>query len=251
MNKRSSTQRQQKLLKEVYDAISVGAEAFLQAEYRICGMFCVFFALVIFVLISWGQNTGLGFLTMLSFLLGAATSVLSGYIGMKVAVFSNVRTTINAQKEGYKDAFNTAFRAGSVIGFVIVGLGLLVLYITLLFYSMFFTQDRWTVMMDCISGFGLGGSTVAMVIIIIITIIIIIINITIITIITIIIIIINSLVVSVVVFIQRLLMSELIWSVKLFMVFLKMIQEILPLLLIMLVTMLEMLQVWVLIFSDP
>ena len=155
--------RQNKLLKEVYTAISVGADAFLQAEYRICGMFVVCFAVVIFVLISWGQNSGLGFLTTLSFLLGAATSVLSGYIGMKVAVFSNVRTTINAlEKEGYKDAFNTAFRAGSVMGFALVGLGLLVLYFTLLFYSTFFSQDRWTIMMDCISGFGLGGSTVAM-----------------------------------------------------------------------------------------
>jgi inorganic pyrophosphatase len=126
-------------------------------------MFVVCFAVVIFVLISWGQNGGLAFLTTLSFLLGAATSVLSGYIGMKVAVFSNVRTTINAlEKEGYKDAFNTAFRAGSVMGFALVGLGLLVLYMTLLFYSTFFSQDRWTVMMDCISGFGLGGSTVAM-----------------------------------------------------------------------------------------
>jgi Na+/H+-translocating membrane pyrophosphatase len=45
--------RQNKLLKEVYTAISVGADAFLQAEYRICGMFVVCFAVVIFVLISF------------------------------------------------------------------------------------------------------------------------------------------------------------------------------------------------------
>ena len=48
-------------------------------------------------------------------LLGAITSIASGYIGMRVAVFSNVRTTINAQKPGYAPAFNTAFRAGAVM----------------------------------------------------------------------------------------------------------------------------------------
>ena len=128
------TARNLDLMKEVYELIEQGAVDFLYAEYEICFRFVVFFALMILVLISWGQTFGQGFLTALSFLLGAATSTACGYIGMRVATFSNVRTTINAQKEGFKDCFNTAFRAGAVMGFALTGLGILVLYITLCGY---------------------------------------------------------------------------------------------------------------------
>ena len=149
-------------LKEIYMAISDGAEAFLRAEYSICGIFVAVFAVVVFLLITWGQSVGEGFLTTLSFILGAITSIASGYIGMKVAVFSNVRTTINAQKEGYQSCFNTAFRAGSVMGFALSGLGILVLYATLMLFYTGFEQNDWDIMMGCISGYGLGGSSIAM-----------------------------------------------------------------------------------------
>jgi len=158
----ASSIKEIKLLRETYNAISTGAEAFLRAEYSICASFVLVFSLVIFVLISWSQNTALGLLTSLAFVLGAITSIASGYIGMRVAVFSNVRTTINAQKPGYAPAFNTAFRAGAVMGFTVCGLGILVLYILLLSYSKLFLQDDWIVMMDCISGYGLGASSIAL-----------------------------------------------------------------------------------------
>jgi inorganic pyrophosphatase len=158
----SNSGKQTKLLREVYEAISTGAEAFLRAEYSICAIFVFFFSFLIFGLISWGQNVTEGLLTTLSFILGAITSIASGYIGMKVAVFSNVRTTINAQKEGYEHCFNTAFRAGSVMGFALTGLGIIVLYLTLLCYRLQFETDNWDLMMDCISGYGLGGSSIAM-----------------------------------------------------------------------------------------
>jgi len=161
-NLNPKAQRQQELLREVYFAISEAAEAFLRAEYSICAYFVVFFSVVVYVMVTLGQDSWLGFLTAVSFVLGAVTSIASGYIGMKVAVFSNVRTAINATQEGYKECFNTAFRAGAVMGFALTGLGILVLFSTLLIYSTFFTQDNWTLMMDCISGYGLGGSSIAL-----------------------------------------------------------------------------------------
>jgi inorganic pyrophosphatase len=150
------------MLTEVYEAISTGAEAFLWAEYRICAMFVAGFAVIIWVLISWGESSYLATLTTISFLLGAFTSVASGYIGMRVAVFSNVRTTINAQRDGFKESFNTAFRAGGVMGFALTGLGISMLYITLLIFKGSFDVVNWDQMMGCISGYGLGGSTIAM-----------------------------------------------------------------------------------------
>jgi len=150
------------LLIEIYEAITLGAKAFLWAEYKICAIFCFCFAAIILGLISWGQSPVEGSLTALAFIIGAFTSILSGYIGMTVAVFSNVRTTINAQKEGYEHCFTTAFRAGSVMGFALNGLGLGLLYITLCFYTYEYQANRWNVLMECISGYGLGGSTIAM-----------------------------------------------------------------------------------------
>ena len=78
---------------------------------------------------------------------------------MRVAVFSNVRTTINAQKPGFVPCFNTAFRAGAVMGFALTSLGIAVIYLTLLVLYTQFAQDRWILMMDCISGYGLGNLT--------------------------------------------------------------------------------------------
>ena len=63
-----------------------------------------------------------GTLTALSFVVGALTSILAGYIGMMVAVYSNARTTVSAKKEGedgWVAAFNVAFRAGGVMGYVL------------------------------------------------------------------------------------------------------------------------------------
>lgn len=109
-------------LKEIYEAIYVGAESFLRAEYQVCFWFVVLFAALIFVLVSWGTGWVMsrGALTAISFLLGAFTSMASGYLGMKVAVYSNVRTTVAAQKQGWTECFNTAFRAGAVMGKFVV-----------------------------------------------------------------------------------------------------------------------------------
>ena len=154
--------KQTALLVEIYEAIRTGAQAFLAAEYRICFGFCIVFGSLVLGLVSWGQTPIDGALTAVAFFLGAITSILSGYIGMTVAVFSNVRTTINAQKRGFKDCFNTAFRAGAVMGFALNGLGLVVLYITLSCFRAEYKSDSWIVLMEAISGYGLGGSTVAM-----------------------------------------------------------------------------------------
>jgi H(+)-translocating pyrophosphatase len=148
-------------MKEIHGAISTGAAAFLRAEYSICVIFVIIFAPIVYFLISWGSNSSTeGFLTSLAFVLGALTSICCGYIGMKIAVFSNVRTTIGAQKGGYVEAFNAAFRGGGVVGVSLTGLGLLGLYTTLLFFKTFGQDDA--TLMSCVAGYGLGGSAIAL-----------------------------------------------------------------------------------------
>merc|ERR1712238_388720 len=114
---------------------------------------------------SWGTGWDLtrGLFTVISFILGALTSMVSGYLGMKVAVYSNVRTTISAQKSGWTHCFNTAFRAGAVMGFALCGLGISMLYFTMLAFRLQYSEpEDWVYLNECITGFGLGGSSIAM-----------------------------------------------------------------------------------------
>jgi len=152
-------------LTEIYNAIYTGAESFLRAEYTICAWFVLVFGAIIFVLVSWGTGWDFarGLFTTLSFVLGACTSMLSGYLGMKVAVYSNVRTTISAQKSGWTLCFNTAFRAGAVMGFALCGLGVFMLYVTLLAFRIHYPDpEDWIYLTECLTGYGLGGSSIAM-----------------------------------------------------------------------------------------
>lgn len=160
-----NSEEKTKRLTEIYEAIYVGAESFLRAEYMVCLYFTLSFAALVFVLVAWGTGWDFarGTFTALSFLLGSFTSIASGYLGMKVAVFSNARTTVSAQKPGWTECFNCAFRAGAVMGFALCGLGLLMLYITLLVFRVHYpTSDLWIHLTESITGFGLGGSCIAM-----------------------------------------------------------------------------------------
>lgn len=152
-------------LVEIYTAIYQGAESFLRAEYNVCFWFVLVFAILILVLVSWGTGWDMaqGSMTAVSFLLGAFTSMGSGYLGMKVAVYSNVRTTVSAQKPGWTHCFNTAFRAGAVMGFALCAAGLLMLYSTMLLFRLHYPDpSQWILLTEAITGYGLGGSVIAM-----------------------------------------------------------------------------------------
>jgi len=165
---------QNERLRELYNAISLGANSFLFAEYKLCVIFIVIVFFPIMVLIAWGareDNSSWawtnGSLSAISFAIGAVTSMLSGFIGMRVAVFSNARCTVGAcapAPQGWTMSFNTAFRAGGVMGFSLCGIAMLVLFLAVAVFKNFFTYDvdGLSELMDCIAGFGLGGSSIAM-----------------------------------------------------------------------------------------
>jgi Na+/H+-translocating membrane pyrophosphatase len=66
------------------------------------------------------------FYTTIAFIIGAATSIASGYIGMRIAVYTNGRTT-KESATSIHNGFVVAYRGGQVLGFILVGLALLVL----------------------------------------------------------------------------------------------------------------------------
>ena len=92
----NQTFEQNERLRELYGAISNGANSFLFSEYKLCTGFVVFLAGVIVGLVSWSSGRETAIFTATSFVVGALTSMLSGYIGMRVAVFSNARCTVGA-----------------------------------------------------------------------------------------------------------------------------------------------------------
>jgi inorganic pyrophosphatase len=148
---------------EVGSYIERGANAFLFQEYIYVGLFVVFMAFVIFFAVE--QNLGQMWTTV-AFLLGCATSILSGYIGMRVAVFSNFRCAFQAQKS-MTAGFIVAYRAGCVMGFALTSLGLLVLTVLITIYTNLYigtdgSYQLYTTLYEHIAGYGLGGSTIAL-----------------------------------------------------------------------------------------
>ena len=138
-------------------SIRQGANAYLRRQY---GVVSVFFA-VMFVIL--GGMAFAGFVTPyvpFAFVTGGFFSALSGFVGMKIATAANSRTA-NACLEGLNRGLRVAFSAGSVMGFIVVGLGLLDITIWFALLKYVFKLDAVSITSAMLT-FGMGASSMAL-----------------------------------------------------------------------------------------
>ncbi|PZS01148.1 MAG: sodium-translocating pyrophosphatase, partial [Candidatus Chloroheliales bacterium] len=158
-------------MQNVASKILAGANAFLRTQYTTIAILALVASVIIAVVVSavattqdlrGGSTFDLGWKTALAFLLGAACSGLSGFIGMAIAVRSNLRTAAAAQRS-LKDALRMSLSGGAVSGFLVVALSLLGVYIIYSLYGGASASPADNINAPfLIVGFGFGASFVAL-----------------------------------------------------------------------------------------
>jgi len=114
-------------MKEIAEAIRIGANAFIRYEYKIVGIIGAVIAVILGVLISW--QTGV------AFVIGAVMSATAGWVGMKIATYANVRVANSARETGdLGKTLKVAFKGGSVMGLCVAGFALLGIFIVYIRY---------------------------------------------------------------------------------------------------------------------
>ncbi len=153
-------------MQDISNRIFEGAIAYLNRQYRTIFSLAIVVAIVMGVLVALfekSHQTERGIITAIAFLFGALLSGLSGFIGMYVAVKSNVRTAAAAQR-GVGPALLVALRGGAVSGFLVMALGLLgVLTVYGVVYQ--FADGEFSTVAETpfwIVGFAFGASFVAL-----------------------------------------------------------------------------------------
>lgn len=166
---------------DIYETIYKGAHSFLYQEYTYMAVFIVVFSVIIVVVIGASehhtdsQSWVNGVFTAIAFIVGCCTSILAGLLGMKIGVFANARTALEAQKS-ISAAFVCSFRAGMVMGFSLVAFGVINLWLLVSLFRYHYTEAfsascskdtdqlcaQTRALFEAIAGYGLGGSSIAM-----------------------------------------------------------------------------------------
>ncbi len=157
-------------MQEISNAIKQGAEAFLRRQNKTIAFLAIALACLIYILYAFvrahnehdpASASDLALWTTMSFALGAACSVAAGYMGMWVAIRSNIRTA-SAARTSMNDALQTALRGGAVSGFFVVAMSLLgVAGLFALVKTLGVTTDITKIPL-LIVGYGFGASFVAL-----------------------------------------------------------------------------------------
>ena len=147
--------------------IADGAMAFLKAEWKVLGYFSAIAAILLAYSGTLVETSS--WVISISFIIGAFTSALAGYIGMNIATKANVRTT-QAARTSLASALKVSFTAGSVMGIGVAGLAVLGLgSLFIVFYQIYVINTGANVngkemekALEVLAGFSLGAESIAL-----------------------------------------------------------------------------------------
>jgi len=152
-------------MKEIAQAVRVGAQAYLKRQYLGVSMF---FIVVFFILLAMALKNYLVIFVPFAFLTGGIFSGLSGFIGMSIATQSSNRTAQAASKS-LNSGLRVAFSSGAVMGLTVVGLGLLDLSIWYYFLNWYYSchaiplgTEKIAAITSTMLCFGMGASSMAL-----------------------------------------------------------------------------------------
>lgn len=152
-------------MQQIADAIHVGALAFLNAEYRVLGIFVAGAAALLAFQSTLVENSSM--LIAVAFVFGALFSAVAGNLGMRIATKANVRTT-NAARTSLTQALKVSFRGGTVMGLGVAGLAVIGLSGTfILLYNYFMSGTGNSVfqmekVLEVLAGFSIGAESIAL-----------------------------------------------------------------------------------------
>lgn len=153
-------------MKEISDYIATGAMAFLKAEWKILGYFVVVVAILLGVMAMANPNSHWSI--AIAFVIGAVFSATAGYIGMRIATKSNVRTA-QAARTSLSKALNVSFTGGAVMGLGVAGLAVLGLGALFIILKAIFVPAGADVngaemlkTIEVLTGFSLGAESIAL-----------------------------------------------------------------------------------------
>ena len=151
-------------MKHIAAAVRSGAMSYLKQQYKVVGL--VFMGLVVlFSIMAYGFHVQNAWVPI-AFLTGGFFSGLAGFLGMKTATAASARTA-NAARTSLNGGLRIAFRSGSVMGLVVVGLGLFDISFWYLLLDHFIPEAELPTTKLCIITttmltFGMGASTQAL-----------------------------------------------------------------------------------------
>ena len=148
-------------MRKIAAAIRSGADAYLKHQYAtVAKVFLVVFVLLLLMAFGTGGEM-LSRFTPFAFLTGGVWSMLSGLVGMKIATSANARTA-QAASESLNHGLRVAFSSGSVMGFTVVGLGMLDISLWFLFLRVFAGIDDPMTLGNIMVMNGMGASFMAL-----------------------------------------------------------------------------------------
>jgi len=145
------------LMRKISASIKKGAQAYLKRQYSVVAIFFLAMFVILCVMAAFDLLT---WFVPFAFVSGGLFSGLSGFVGMTIATSSNARTA-NACREGLNRGLRVAFSAGSVMGFTVVGLGLLDISIWFALLKYVFHLDAAGITSAMLT-FGMGASSMAL-----------------------------------------------------------------------------------------